>query len=442
MPKQEVPTISVIVRTKNEEKWIGYCLDAVFDQKVDANIEVILIDNESTDGTLEIARRYPVTRILSTKHFFPGKALNDGIRASAGDYIACLSAHCIAENSNWLSVMLANLQGNSAVAGVYGRQIPLSYSSPIDKRDLLIVFGLDKRVQLRDYFFHNANSMLPRSVWERFQFDEDVGNIEDRVWGKSVIDAGYQIVYEPDGVVYHHHGLHQGNDPSRAQGVVSILERISSEAVIKLPKAMQPGNINVAAVIPVLGEVAEGTNTEIRLKDCVRELKDAAFVSSVYCLCENESLAKKFELKWLDRGKIKGEKSVELNLLLKDALRLIELGGDFPDSLLYVNHSYEKRLSWIFDELISDAQSSGFDTVFPGLEDYGHYWFRQENGEYLQTDPSLALRGDRDPLLKACYGLGCLTATWVIRAGGMIGGKIGILKLPVHMSRKKNKDSD
>ncbi len=41
--------ISVIIRTKNEEKWIGRCLQSVFDQKVDAKIEVVLVDNESTD---------------------------------------------------------------------------------------------------------------------------------------------------------------------------------------------------------------------------------------------------------------------------------------------------------------------------------------------------------------------------------------------------------
>ena len=45
------------------------------------------------------------------------------------------------------------------VVGVYGRQIPLKFSDLNDKRDLLITFGLDRRLQIKDYF-HNANSAI------------------------------------------------------------------------------------------------------------------------------------------------------------------------------------------------------------------------------------------------------------------------------------------
>ena len=49
-----------------------------------------------------------------------------------------------------------NFDENEKLAGVYGRQLPLSYTSDADKRDLLIAFGQDKKVQHKDYFFHNA----------------------------------------------------------------------------------------------------------------------------------------------------------------------------------------------------------------------------------------------------------------------------------------------
>ena len=83
----------------------------------------------------------------------------------------------------------------------------------------------------------------------------------------------------------------------------------------------------------------------------------------------------------------------------------------------------------IFDKLITDAQYKGFDTVFPGLIDYGHYWYHNESEEYKQTDPSLKPREKRDPLYRALYGLGCLTSSWLIRSGQMVGGKIGIIKI-------------
>ena len=253
MANSKRPIISIIIRTKNEEKWIGHCLNSIFNQKIDAIKEVILVDNESTDHTVEVAKRYPISKFINISKFLPGKALNKGIRASTGDYIVCISAHCIPEKEDWLENMLSNFKDNPEIAGVYGRQMPLSFTDPIDKRDLLIAFGLDKRVQEKDYFFHNANSMVPRSVWKIFPFDEEVTNIEDRVWGKLVIKAGYKIIYEPKASVYHHHGLHHGNKLKRVKGVVSILEEVDQKSLNQLPFSMSPENINVASVIPVIG---------------------------------------------------------------------------------------------------------------------------------------------------------------------------------------------
>src|SRR5262249_51690853 len=143
------------------------CLQAVFaqDQK---DIEVIIVDNHSTDKTVEKAKRFPV-KVLEVDDYLPGKALNVGFKASSGVYIVCLSAHCVPVNDQWLSNLLNNFN-DSKVAGVYGRQEPLSFTSDFDKRDLLITFGLDRRVQIKDSFFHNANSMIRRDVWEKIPF--------------------------------------------------------------------------------------------------------------------------------------------------------------------------------------------------------------------------------------------------------------------------------
>jgi len=73
-------TISVVVRTYNEEKWIGLCLDKIFSQKVDDDIEVIVVDSQSTDRTVEIAKEYD-TKIITIpkKEFTYGRSLNLGI---------------------------------------------------------------------------------------------------------------------------------------------------------------------------------------------------------------------------------------------------------------------------------------------------------------------------------------------------------------------------
>ena len=55
--------ISVVIRTKNEERWIAPCLRAVFGQTY-GHIEVILVDNDSTDQTVKRANKITMIRDL------------------------------------------------------------------------------------------------------------------------------------------------------------------------------------------------------------------------------------------------------------------------------------------------------------------------------------------------------------------------------------------
>jgi hypothetical protein len=118
-----------------------------------------------------------------------------------------------------------------------------------------------------------------------------------------------------------------------------------------------------------------------------------------------------------------------LDELLQQVLTMIESRKDHPEALLYVNYEYLSRPDGLFDELIFDAQYEGYDTAFPGFVDYGHYWFRAENEQFKQTDPSMKGREERDPVFRALYGLGCVTSVTQIRKCKMVGGKIGILPI-------------
>ena len=213
--------VSIIIRSKNEEKWIGLCLESIFSQSYQ-NLEVILVDNNSKDATVKKAENWPI-KIIKIEKFLPGDAINQGINQSSGEIIVCLSAHCIPINKEWLSNLVRPLE-NPSIAGVYGKQIPLSSSSALNKRDLFIVFGDDRRIQEKDTFFHNANSAFTRDIWKKFPFDSTATNIEDRLWGQEVIKSGAKIAYEPDACVYHHHGIHQDADESRANKIVNIME--------------------------------------------------------------------------------------------------------------------------------------------------------------------------------------------------------------------------
>lgn len=219
--------ISVVIRAKNEARWLRQCLTAVSLQTC-GPFEVILVDNASTDGTAAIAKEFGC-RILfiDDAHFSFGRALNIGIHAAQGELIAILSGHCIPLNEKWLTCLSAAFV-DKQVSGVYGRQEPLPDSDPFDKRDLWTTFGLERRVQKKDFLFHNANSMIRRRVWEETPFNEVISGVEDRDWAKKVLGKGYSIVYEPSASVHHYHGIHQGRNIERAKRVARVIELINN----------------------------------------------------------------------------------------------------------------------------------------------------------------------------------------------------------------------
>ena len=221
--------VSIVIRGKNEEDWLGICLRAINKQSY-KDFEIIYVDNQSSDASVEIARANGVKKIKHIMKYLPGLAINKGIEISEGKFIVILSAHCIPTNEDWLSSMVNSIKGKE-FAGSYGRQLPLPFTSPDDARDLLITFGNEDRIQKIEPFFHNANSIIKKSVWKKINFDNSITNIEDRDWAKKVQDKNYLIKYNSKGCIYHTHGLHQHGikESFRAQSVNNLIKKINDD---------------------------------------------------------------------------------------------------------------------------------------------------------------------------------------------------------------------
>ncbi len=364
--------VSIIVRTRNEERWIDKCLEAIANQTYQ-NKEVVLVDNASTDATLAKSRRFG-TKTLSITEFRPGLALNDGVRASTGEVIVCLSAHCIPASADWLANLITPL-ADSTVAGVYGRQEPLPFSHPQDKRDLLTVFGLDRKVQFRDPFFHNANSALLRSTWEQLPFDEQVKNLEDRMWGQAAINSGLSIVYEPAASVFHWHGIHQGMDVERAHGVVRVMEQIHGES--QLPDFLKVQEHTNLVVIPVREQPGFALQRELLIRT-IQQAKGLTGISQVVVSTESESLAEVARRAGADvpfvRPKELAEASVDVLEVVKHAMTEVEKSGLVSDAVVLLEISYPLRHTSDVESMLKQLFAEGLEAVIPGRRERRGLW--------------------------------------------------------------------
>jgi len=101
--------ISVIIPIYNSKKYIKKCLESVLSQTIIEEVEIICIDDGSTDDSVEIlhnyTKKYNNVRTFSQKNAGPGIARNYGIINAAGDYIAFMDSDDYYPSDNVLEVL-------------------------------------------------------------------------------------------------------------------------------------------------------------------------------------------------------------------------------------------------------------------------------------------------------------------------------------------------
>ena len=105
------PTTSWVIRTKNEEKWVGKVLETLLMQSR-LDFEIIIVDSGSQDNTLEILKNFPIRKLIQIKpeNFQYAYALNLGIREAWGNYIGIISAHSLPVSRTWYKMLFVIFQ--------------------------------------------------------------------------------------------------------------------------------------------------------------------------------------------------------------------------------------------------------------------------------------------------------------------------------------------
>lgn len=122
------PTVSIIIPMRNEEKYIGKCLDSIFANNFPRDhYEILIADGESSDRSREVvlrqAERFPNLRLLQNPQKIVPTGLNEAIRQSRGRYVIRMDAHT-EYPPNYIQNCVAELERTGA-ANVGGRWITL-----------------------------------------------------------------------------------------------------------------------------------------------------------------------------------------------------------------------------------------------------------------------------------------------------------------------------
>ncbi len=419
---------SIIIRTKNEEQWIETCLTSIFKQKK-VNFEVIIVDNNSTDKTLARAKKFNV-KIINIKKYLPGKALNLGASKAKGDYLVCLSAHCIPENNLWLDNLIKGLKLKN-VAAVYGKQKPLPYSSSFDKRDLYNIFGDDRRIQKKDTFFHNANSVIKRRVWKKFKFDEKTPHIEDRIWSNQILKKNYRIIYEPKASVFHWHGINQEMDKKRCDKIVEILENLDSK--YKSKNIYDLKKLNVVSMIPLKGESKILENQPL-INITIEYLKKSKYINQIFVSTDNkktQKLVQKIGAKApFLRPQRLSEDYFDLNSILKFTLDKLEKKNIIIDLVVLMTENFPLRKKNLHDRMIEKTIQNNYDALLVVKNERGTILLENE----VILDDTIPRKMNRKDALLSRLGICTVLRPHQIRKGKILDGKIGTYKIDDELS--------
>ncbi|MFI4992223.1 MAG: glycosyltransferase family 2 protein [Solirubrobacterales bacterium] len=213
--------ISIVIPVKDGGSDLVRCLQGIGAQVIDDEVEIVVIDSGSTDTSVEEAhKRGAIVREIPPPEFSHGSARNLGASLASGELLVFISQDAHPVDERWLEHLTGPLrEQESLVGGVYGRQLPHPGATPPERYFLDFLYGAQARRQsaagtheltMETTLFSNVNAAMPRSLWKRFPFVEDIIMSEDQDWSRRILLDGFTVAYEPMAAVRHSHNYTLG----------------------------------------------------------------------------------------------------------------------------------------------------------------------------------------------------------------------------------------
>ncbi len=200
------PEITVVVRSHNDRDLICDTLSMLCEQTVAARMEILLFDDNSTDGTLETAASFPSVKVVpwDGQLYNPPRVLNRAIDAANGKYIVFNNSDAVPCSRDAVERIVARLH-DPAVGAVYGNQVPRADALPLVRKDYERAFGDGTVAATWGFMFSLVFSAARSDVARRIRFNPAFQYSEDIDWALRIRESGLKVVYEKDAAVVHSH---------------------------------------------------------------------------------------------------------------------------------------------------------------------------------------------------------------------------------------------
>ena len=185
---------SIIIPTLNEEKYLPKLLDSIEAQDFD-NYEIIVVDSESDDNTVGVARDYGC-RVLKGQRGIPSINRNIGAKHARGKNLIFFDADVVLPNGF--------LRDNTSYFEEKGFDVAGGYSWPVEKSTLnnLLRLMVNTGLFLSQYIKPAATGcciFAKKSLHEKFSFDESLKFFEDATYVETMVrnDAKFGLLRSP-----------------------------------------------------------------------------------------------------------------------------------------------------------------------------------------------------------------------------------------------------
>lgn len=209
------PNVTVLIRTRNHAERIAGIFEDIHRQAFKGEVQVVVVDTESSDGTQEIARSHGATvRSIAQHDFNYANSLNTGFDAADHPYVLTLVGHSRLSNTQTLHGVTRWATAPS-FGGAYGAALPDGNATLGDVAISLLQKNTArlKPAEKLDEWHSGAmvahRSVVARGAWEELGgYDESYGNGgEDTDMARRMIAGGMSVVREPVLSVHHSYGL-------------------------------------------------------------------------------------------------------------------------------------------------------------------------------------------------------------------------------------------